>query len=75
MFGVEPQEPSLRQGVLFEIELIFVAAALRILPDFSVFCRSNPLIPLSCLAVQRTLDLRIHVRIPSEPIAAGAEHQ
>ena len=45
---------------------------MRILPDFSTFCRSNPLILLNRLALRQTLDLRIGVRIPaSQPITQG----
>jgi len=42
-----------------------VAAVLRLLPDFSRFCQSNPLIPLIWFPLERTLDLRIGVRIPA----------
>jgi len=52
-----------RKSVLFEIEVI--AAALRILLDFSQFCRVKLLIFNVFFAKDRTLDLRIGVRIPA----------
>ena len=56
-------------GACGAVAVIRIAALLRILPDFSAFCRRNPLIPLIRRALRRTLDLRIGVRIPaSQPL-------
>jgi hypothetical protein len=55
-YGVVPYHRDLVVPVIGDI--IFVAAALRILPDFSGFCRAIALMLLSRLGFQRTLDLR-----------------
>ncbi|MGI9072741.1 MAG: hypothetical protein ACR2JB_15850 [Bryobacteraceae bacterium] len=47
-----------RFGIL-KAETIFIAAALRILPELSVFCRSNPLISSNRFSFKGTLDLSI----------------
>src|SRR5438874_13762140 len=43
----------------------FIAAVLRILTDFYLICRAKSLILFVCLALRRTLDLLIGVRIPA----------
>jgi hypothetical protein len=54
---------------MFGNSVIFIAAALRILPELSVFCRAKWLILLIRSALERTLDLLIGVRVPaSQPL-------
>jgi uncharacterized LabA/DUF88 family protein len=69
-----------RQGVILEIERhrskrtcwFFLAAVLRILPEFSAFCRAKCFILLSSLGLRKTLDLRIGVRVPASQPAITA---
>jgi hypothetical protein len=52
--------------------VIFIAAALRILPRLSAFCRAKSLKLLIWLVLKRTLDLSIGVRVPaSQPLISS----
>jgi hypothetical protein len=53
----DAERPGSRQSVLFPIQREFVAALLRILPDFSQICRAKLLICFVFMCFKRTLDL------------------